>query len=168
MSLKNTKKKFDKKGAANTNDQKDKQKSNDKSTSVANKNKHIVFDDSDDEGNAINKAVASSPSPTSTPANAQNKQKKHRTDGSDIGKLWYHVVSRQFSFDYPVCENKQLKFKFRNISQYAKHNTSEVEDMKINEIEELTNHCRRCYENELSSFEKSKYSAQNSNNPLFN
>lgn len=92
MSLKNPKKKLDKKGAASTSDPKH-AKSNGEPAPVVNKSKHIVFDDSDDEGGAAIEAVAKPQPPTP----AQNKRQKHRKDGSDIGKLWYQLVSYQLS-----------------------------------------------------------------------
>lgn len=90
MSLKNSKKKSDKNRAVGTKDPKHKQKSGDgESSKPVTKSKHIVFDDSDEEGNVANGAVAKSQPPSS----AQSKHQKHRKDGSDIGKLWYQLVS---------------------------------------------------------------------------
>lgn len=41
--------------------------------------------------------------------------------------------------------------------QFAEFNTgSELVEMKNNEIEELTNYCQKCYEEQKSAFEKRK------------
>lgn len=89
MSLKNTKKKFDKKKGNSTDDQKT-IKTPVESTVAAGKSKHIVFDDSDDENNVVKESVAKPTTPTPTP---KSKSKKNRKDASDIGTLWYQLVS---------------------------------------------------------------------------
>lgn len=93
MSLKNPKKKFDKKDGNKSHDQ---QKSNnhEESTVTANKSKHIVFEDSDDEGNVVSESIAK-PSTSATTAVPASKSKSHknRRDASDIGTLWFQTVN---------------------------------------------------------------------------
>lgn len=47
--------------------------------------------------------------------------------------------------------------KYENLFQFAEFNTSgELVEMKTNEIEELTNYCHKCYEEQKLAFEKRK------------
>lgn len=67
-------------------------------------------------------------------------------------KRWVFAIEMiNYSGDKPT----KLVYSF----QFAEFNTAgELVEMKNNEIEELTNHCQKCYEEQKTAFEKRNHS----------
>lgn len=128
---------------------------------IPKKSKHIKFDNYDDED--VLEEANNIDSDNTNAVDGEGKKKKHaekkvpskkseksRKNAMDIGTQWYQEVSFfLISFETADATKKCVYF------QFAEYNSnSELVELKNNEIEELTNHCRKCYEDQKVSFEK--------------
>lgn len=67
-----------------------------------------------------------------------------------IGIMWY--VNNPYQIKW-ASQIENIVYFF----QFAEYNSNgEVIELKNHEIEEITNHCRKCYEEQKLSFEKRK------------
>ncbi|XP_031631249.1 CCAAT/enhancer-binding protein zeta [Contarinia nasturtii] len=100
--------------------------SDNSSSDIAGKSKHIIFDEEDNETDVI---VEPKQVLAEKKHQGSKKSEKNRKNALEIGKLWYQT--------------------------FAEYNTSdELVEMKNNEIEELTNYCGKCYEEQKTAFAK--------------
>lgn len=134
------------------------------SAEISKKNKHIKFDNDDEDvtnngsddigggdgdgGKNKNHTEKRLPS---------KKSEKNRKNAMEIGTQWYQVVSYFIQLIIPNNTVSWWWTFFLNF-QFAEHNSDgEVIELKNHEIEEITNNCRKCYEEQKLSFEKRKW-----------